>query len=93
MSKRETKSPSKCVITMGEKITRTKFSGKVSGVNLINAIIHLVKDVKTTTGMPPSGVLSIVGETFGYKIVKMEPNPTMRASESEATASEDEDED
>ncbi len=78
--------PSKVIITMGETLTRTDFSGPVSAVNLINACIHLVTDIKTTAGMPESGSLSIICEKFGYKIEKMEPNATMRASKSEKTA-------
>ena len=84
------KSPSKVIISMGIKITNTKFSGKVSGVNIVNAIIHLIKDVQTLTGMHPKGTLGIVCETFGYKIVPINKNPTMSASKSEETAKEEE---
>jgi len=78
--------PSKVIITMGETLTRTDFSGPVSAVNLINACIHLVDDIKSTSGMPESGSLAIICEKFGYTISKMKPNATMRASASEKTA-------
>ena len=81
--------PSKVIITMGETLTQTHFSGKVSGVNLINAIIHLVKDVEQTAGINAKGTLGIVCEAFGYRIIPMERNPTINASLSEKTASEE----
>ena len=75
---------------MGEKLTQTQFSGQVSGVNLLNAIIHLVEDVKSTAGIAPRSTLAIVAEKFGYKLVRSEPNETMSASLSEKTANEEE---
>ena len=46
----------------------------------------------TLVGQMIKGTLGIVCERFGYKIIPIEKNPTMRASESEATAKEDEEE-
>lgn len=86
------KSPSKCVISMGEKITRTQYSGKVSGVNLLNACIHLINDIENTTGMNPKFTLGTIAEAFDMKVVHNK-KPTMRASVSEATAKEGETED
>ena len=84
--------PSKCIITMGEMLTQTQYSGKVSGVNMLNACINVLEDIKTTTGMPVSGALTIIANKFGYdiKIAKIEKNPTMNATKSNETAKDDE---
>jgi len=75
--------PSKCIITMGEKITQTQFSGEVNGVNLINAMIHLMKDTQKMTGMQYKEIFAIVdggldANVFGKKA-------PMRASVSESS--------
>lgn len=91
MSKKKNKlPPPKCILSFGEKLTQSKFSGKVSGVNLINGIIHLIRDASSLTGVNPKAILATVAGAFDYKITFVgEPNKTIRASESEKTAKED----
>lgn len=72
---------------MGEKITRTDYSGKVSNVNLINATIHLMRDTQAMSGMAYKEIFAIVDGGLDAKVFRK--NPTMRASESEATANGD----
>jgi len=82
------KSPSKCVISMGVKICQTKYTGKVSGVDLLNACIIIMKDTNKMTGMAYKEIFAIVDEGLGAKV--FQKKPTISASVSEAVASEDE---
>ncbi len=84
MAKRNKKSPAKCVVSMGEKITQTTYTGKVSGVNLLNAVIILMKDTKEMTGMAYKEIFAIVDDGLDAEVFKKKP--AMRASVSEATA-------
>lgn len=90
VKKRKKLSPSKIIITTGEGLTQSQVSGKVSGVNYLNAIIHLIRDTEILTGINAKVHLATVAEFFGYRIIPMERNPTMNASLSEKTANEDE---
>ncbi len=76
--------PSKVIVTMGAKITKTDYSGKVSGVNLLNACIILMKDTNQMTGMAYKEIFAIVDEGLGADVFKKKP--TMRASVSEETS-------
>ena len=76
--------PSKVIVTMGEKLTQTQFSGEISTVNLLNAIIHLFKDTQKMSGMGYKEMFSIVDEGVGGGVFRKKP--TMNASLSDKTA-------
>lgn len=74
--------PAKVIITMGDMITQTQFSGKVSGVNLINGVLALMKDAQKMTGMQYKEIFAIVDEGLGAEVFRKKP--AMRASTSQA---------
>lgn len=67
---------------MGVKITQTNYSGKVSGVDMLNAVIIMMKDTKVTTGMQFKEIFAIVDEGLGAEVFRKKP--TMSASKSQA---------
>jgi len=74
--------PSKVKITMGETITKTHYHGKVSPVQILNAVVVLMKDAQEMSGMQYKEMFAILDNALDAKVFKK--NPTMRASESEA---------
>lgn len=86
MSNKNKTVPTKCTITMGNKLTQTKYSGKVSGIDMINAVILLLKDTQKMTGMQYKEIFAIVDDCLDAEVFKKKP--TMNASVSEMTDSE-----
>ena len=76
--------PSKVIITMGVKITNCQFSGKVSGVDLLNANIALLRDTNKMTGMAYKEMFAIIDEALGTEVFRKKP--TMDAGLSNKTA-------
>lgn len=82
MSKVKNKTtPSKCTITMGGKLTQTNYTGDISGIDLINAVILLMKDTQKMTGMQYKEIFAIIDDCLDAEVFKKKP--TMRASLSE----------
>jgi len=89
MAKKKSKlPPAKCIITMGVKISQTKYIGKVSGVDMLNALIILMKDTQHLTGMQHKEIFGIMDEGLGAGVFRNKP--TMLASKSEETAKDEE---
>lgn len=79
MSKKKSKlPPSKIIITVGEMITQTKFSGKVNNVNMLNACIALMKDTQKFTGMQYKEIFAIVDGGLDAGVFRKKP--TMNAT-------------
>lgn len=79
--------PTKCIITMGELITRTKYVGKVSTVDTLNACMALMRDAQKFTGMQYKEIFAIVDEALGAGVFRKKP--TMNATVSDTVANED----
>jgi len=73
--------PSKVIITCGEKITRTDFSGSFTNVNMINGVIALMRDTQKFTGMQYKEIFAIVDGGLDANVFKK--NPPMSASKSD----------
>lgn len=82
------KKPTKCIITMGVKITSTNYDGEVSGVQLLNAAAVLMQDIQTMTGMQYKEIFAVVDAAVDGNVFKK--NPTINAGVSAATAEDEE---
>ena len=76
--------PTKVIITLGEKNTNIKFTDKVSGIEMLNASMAIMKETQFHTGMSYKEIFAIVDDGLDAEVFKKKP--AMRASVSEATA-------
>ena len=81
--------PTKVVVTLGAQSTKVEFTGKVSGIEMLNATISIMRETKFHTGMSYKEIFAIVDEGLGAGVFRKKP--AMRASTSEATARDEED--
>ena len=83
------KQDTRITIDIKNSLTKTKYKGEISPIEILNAASSLIRDFEEMSGMNKRIGLQLILDSFEENCTIVKKNPTMRASDSEKTAKED----